>query len=372
MYWSCVRYCAACVVGEWREPPSAFMAECAALCMAFLADLMRVPGQPITFVTDYKAALDCAEGLASSGQLIVQGVMRSLLVLRRASSSGPVHVLHTHSHKGEYANELVDAASKLASRGGCVGATPFPDYDFWCDNRGQNLPWASRALQGSVVLPPVDGRDLAHDRSLRGLAAEEVLGPFMPTSLCPTWQQTTSAGTLAVRAASFNVLSLSGSAPRRNCTVREVGIALQVAKPFLLAESLQALNVAVKAFQETRCEQGAISCGGYLRFCSGSEGGLFGNELWFKLGHVLVLADGGMCWFLLMAADLVLERDDFCTRHADPSRLFVLYASAKTRVVFVSLHAPHRATKWPSGLWFRHGGKRLPVCVVKSLEVRLP
>ena len=111
-----------------HEAPSAFMAECVALCMALLADMMHFPGQPRTFVTDCKAALDCANGAASSGSMQVQGVMRSLAMLRRASSRGPVQLIHTHSHKGEFANELVDTASKLASRGSCLQARPFPFF----------------------------------------------------------------------------------------------------------------------------------------------------------------------------------------------------------------------------------------------------
>ena len=200
---------------------------------------MRFPGQPVTLVTDCKAALDCAESLASSGQLIVQGVMRSRT---------------------------------------------------FC---GLVLPVV--LCKGSIVLAPVDGRDPGHDRSLHGLTAEEVLGPFMPTSLCPT-QQTTSAGTLAVRIASFNVSYLSGSAPKEDCTVREVGLALQVAKPFLLAESLRAVNVAAAALQETRCEQGVISCGDYLRFVLALR--VASSEMNF--GSSL-----DMCWFSLMVADLV-------------------------------------------------------------------
>ena len=320
-----------------HEGPSAFMAECAALCMALLPDMMRFPHQPITFVTDCKAALDCANGAASSGSLQVQGVMRSLAMLRRASSRGPVRIIHTQSHKGEF----VDTASKLASRGCCAGTIPFPDGEFWCRQRGQNLLWAStacRALQGSVVMPPVDGSDLGHDRSLHGLTAEEVLGAAMPISPHPSWQPTAFVGTLAVRIASFNVLSLSGSVPRKDGSVKEVGLAMQIAKPFLLAESFRDNNVAVAALQETRCEQGLLSCGDYLRFCSGAQGGMFGNELWFRLGHVFVLANGSRLSF---------EKESFCTRHAGPRRLFVLYTAAKTRVVFVSLHASYRATEWP-------------------------
>ena len=37
----------------------------------------------------------------------------------------------TASHQGEFANEVVDVASKLASRAVPIGEVPFPDADSW-------------------------------------------------------------------------------------------------------------------------------------------------------------------------------------------------------------------------------------------------
>ena len=67
------------------------------------------------------------------------------------------------SHEGEYANEVVDVAAKLASKGKLIGQHPLPDLDVWFSQGGRCLSWAGlvcRSLQGDAELPDFFGGPL--------------------------------------------------------------------------------------------------------------------------------------------------------------------------------------------------------------------
>ena len=167
---------------EEHDEASAFLAECCALFMAAPASMIAFPACDLTVVSDCSSALGCAAGVMSTGSMKVQGILRALHVLRPASSQGVVHYVHTHTHKGEFANEVVDVASKLAAKGQSLGHLPFQDASFWCHARGQRLLWAAtacRSLRGSISMPSVFGQWLGEDSDLRGWSAEQVLAPFV-------------------------------------------------------------------------------------------------------------------------------------------------------------------------------------------------
>ena len=171
---------------------------------------------------------------------------------------------------------------------------------------------------------------------LGGMSAAQVLEPFVAVPLRAQQCQPADPVVLNLRFASFNVLTLSGAVSANAGKKREVGLSMQVAKPFLLAKSFQVCGVAVAALQESRCEQGSLVIGNYLRFCSGAEGGNLGTELWFRVGHPLLIAKDHK---------VVFKREEFCVRHVDLRRILVDFSTAGFSVVFASLHAPHRAVE---------------------------
>ena len=93
--------------------------------MAALASMIAYPAVDTTFVSDCSSALGCASGTMTGGSSRAQSVLRAMHVLRVASSGGVVQYLHTHSHQGEFANEVVDPRVCL------IGEVPFPDADSW-------------------------------------------------------------------------------------------------------------------------------------------------------------------------------------------------------------------------------------------------
>ena len=60
-----------------------------------------------------------------------------------ASSPGVLEYVHVRSHTGEFANEVVDVAAKLASRDVWLGNHPLPDLDVWLAHGGRSLSWVS-------------------------------------------------------------------------------------------------------------------------------------------------------------------------------------------------------------------------------------
>ena len=318
--------------------PTAFLAECCALAYAALLSMVLFPGRGVTYVADCTAALSTAVGGAHIERLKVQQVLRGLHFLRKGSSDGSIQYRHTRSHEGEVPNEVVDVASKKASRGRCLGKVVFSRPELWCSEGGQALIWAAtacRALRGDVELPPVLGSGLGDDRDHWQMAAYDIIAPFVASPLSDERLPFAKVGLLRVCFASVNVLSLIGVAGKDKHS-QPSGLAMQVAKPAILAQTLDKAGVDAVALQESRCEQGVLRTGNFLRFCSGHEGKQFGCELWFREGHSF-LASGKI--------KLCFRKDAFSVRYADPRRLFVLLKHGRTQCMFVSVHAPHRAVE---------------------------
>ena len=86
---------------------------------------------------------------------------------------------------------------------------------------------------------------------------------------CPPTCRRKVWGSLGVRIATVKVLTLNdldhGRGPQNTS-----GLARKMARPALLMQSLLEANVHVAAVQESRCEQGTVRTGEFLRFCSGS------------------------------------------------------------------------------------------------------
>ena len=322
------------------EEPNAFLAECCALCVAAYVAVVALPTQELTFVSDCLAALACADGSHSTGLSHAQGILRSMHRFRSASSVGRLYYVHTHSHVGEWANEVVHQASKQASKGRALGGLPPLDARLWFADRGMRLTWAAlvcRRLQGDVDLPPVVGENLGDDLNLAGMTPRMILDPFLSMPLEETRHVSLMPGRLQVRIASCNVLTLACGTAGKQGKARESGLALQVARPYMFAKSLESACLQAVCVQESRCESGVVHTGGFLRFCSGHEAGSFGTEWWFREGHCLVKHGGSV------QADVRFSKKHFCVKHADPRRMFVLFACTGLKLLFVGLHAPHRA-----------------------------
>ena len=86
--------------------PTAFLAECCALCYAALLSVVLFPGLDVVFVSDCVAAIASAQGGAASGSLKVQNILRGMHAFRRASSGGRIWFQHTKGHSGEVPNEM--------------------------------------------------------------------------------------------------------------------------------------------------------------------------------------------------------------------------------------------------------------------------
>ena len=76
----------------------------------------------------------------------------------------------------------------------------------------------------------------------------------------------------------------------------------------------------------------------YIRISAGGEHGQFGTEWWFRKGHVLLRASDEQ-------RHHVFQVGAFTVVFSDPRRLFVRFRWATFGVLFIALHAPHRATE---------------------------
>ena len=198
-------------------------------------------------------------------------------------------------------------------------------------------------LAGDASLPPLNTPDLGHDRDHGGMSVSQLLEPFVPPgvrqgSAAVPATEPQSRRTLWARLATFNTLSLGVATEQGpEISAEATGLAYQPGRAQMLAAQLAAHGVHIACLQETRCEQGSLRTGGYLRYCSGAQRGQWGTEWWFRDEWDLSWPSG--------CASFRLRASIFTTIHADPRRLFVRMACDKFRVVFVGLHAPHRATE---------------------------
>ena len=267
------------------QQPNAFIAECAALTFAGVLAATNFPACPTIFVSDCQAALSCAAGECAVSGDTVQSFVRNVHFFRASSSPpGPLRYAHVHSHEGDYGNELVDTAAKLAVVGSTHGRHSWERLSAWVPHGGNGLAWAGlvcRSLRGDATLPRFDGSPLGHDDDLGGMQAKEVIAPFLPKTPGKTGGHAAS-GRISLRIATANVLTLNSSDRDVPPQDRPSGLARQVAKPALLAQSLLDAGVNVACIQESRCEKGTIRTMGYLCFCSGPLTGQYGTEIWFS------------------------------------------------------------------------------------------
>ena len=324
---------------ETAEPPSAFVGECLALVAAMRVCGTALRHRPVAVCVDCTAALGIASGQVAGQSHGIAGILRSISSFARAAASHAPVFQHIRGHQGSLFNEIADVVAKRAADGIYHGGwTDFPyTPPLWWDNGGRAFDWAGLILQcikGHPGMPQV-GRALTPPTESAGLSRLQCIEPFMP--FCSQPQQVgEAAGTLQLILATYNVLSLSGSAFADNC---QAGLAFAPARPAILASTFHSSGVTVAGIQEARTEAGRLNTDGFTRFCSGADKGQFGVELWFKTGHTVVSGYGHQ------SASVSFLPNAFTVLHTDPRRIFVLFSSASIRILFASLHAPHRGAE---------------------------
>ena len=264
---------------------------------------------------------------------------------------------HVGGHKGHVGNELADVLAKAAAQHAAASCGLLAARTVLCNwlcSGAPFLPWAGNAIQqaaGNPALPPSHASDLGDDTYHGGLTTTQLLEPFLPqgafsSSSSPDGLSTRGStptvevtGVLSLAVATFNVLSLGPSAEDDSGSLSAAeGLAYRPGRAPLLAAQLAAHDVQVICLQETRAEPGFSKVGGYLRYASGADKGHWGTEWWFLGAHSL-LRPGGR-------AEVVSFREQrFAVVHSDPRRLFIRFSHAPVKLLFLGLHAPHRATE---------------------------
>ena len=321
------------------DPPSAFVAECLALETALRVCGTALWHVPVIVRSDCFSAIEIAAGRARSSGDGVAGVLRHAGSFGRAAARYPPVLEHVRGHAGCLFNEVADVVAKLAANGHDLGvfAKLEGDDPFWWAHNGRALDWAGVACQCASNNPclPALGAAPRLCHSDAGLAPLQLIEPFLPF-VRPEGGDERRTGSLHLCLVTYNVLSLCGKAFQDD---RTAGLAFVPARPAILAKALHACGVSVAGVQEARTEEGRLTTEGFLRICSGAVKGQFGVELWFKVQCPVVACDGDG------SALVTFEPSAFTVLHADPRRLFVLFSAADVRLLFVSLHAPHRGAE---------------------------
>ena len=361
--WSCAFFCAdgargnagAVCIGAvsgstpaWMFPESqemsAYVAECVALAHGAWVAARRFPGIATIFMSDCMAALGAAEGIMQFDKATVAGTMHGLHLLRRSSSAGPVQYCYVPGHRGVFGNELTDGLAKAALHGCHVGSMCSEGLEGWLEAGGPFLSWFAltcRSLQASQSCPSVQGLPL-HTHPADPADAADILRPFLPAQdVCPQIQAPSDTSpadlaawpTFSLKIATYNALPLAAPASSQRDTE---GLAYKAARPALLARCFEQEEVDLASVQETRCQQGVVHTGGYLRVCSGADAGQLGTEIWLRKGKA-ILHDGRKSYRL--------QTDQVVVHHSNPRRLVISIRCGQTPLFVIALHAPHRGAE---------------------------
>ena len=340
---------------------SPYVAECYALMVAALISTVAYHDRPIAFLSDCVAAVGVSAGTMTFQVGGIAQAAASAHHMRRQLCCRDDVYHHVPGHRGFAGNEIADRASKMGANqdvlscGLNIGQS---DLIFWLSRGAVKLPWAAmvvRSLWGDPSLPPINRADLGDNSNHGQLSATELIQPFVPDGAFPANNeqrdceptvpaddtQEIGAGVqhFALRAVTFNVLSLGKPKDARPDVEVTLGLAYQPARAALLADQLLAHNIHVAFLQETRADPGSTRVGQYLRFASGAERGQFGTEIWVREHHAIIgpsdKAKGGVCF----------DKPSFVTVYSDVRRLFLRFSNSQLSLLLVALHSPHRATE---------------------------
>eukprot|EP00439_Symbiodinium_sp_Y106_P001666 s6945_g1.t1 len=336
---------------------SPFQGEVAGLLAAALSATAAFGHRDLLFLSDCTSAVGIAAGTHIYDRGTFSQVMRHAHCFRRTVRGRCDAYDHVRGHQGHVGNELADALAKAAAQHAAAScgllATRTALCNWLCAG-APFLPWAGSAIQqaaGHPALPPAYASDLGDDTYHGGLDASQLLEPFLPLGAFPNKSSSKGRpapgsrspnagdGVFCLTVATFNVLSLGPTAEDENGSLPAAeGLAYRPGRAPLLAAQLAAHDIHAICLQETRAEPGFSKVGGYLRYASGAENGHWGTEWWFLGAHPLFRASGSV--------DVVSFREQrFAAVHSDPRRLFIRFSHAPIRLLFLGLHAPHRATE---------------------------
>ena len=320
-----------------------YLAECTGLLAAGLIRINAFSHRRVVFCCDCTAALEAAAGRCTFQLAGLPQAMCSVHAFAQQLTGNADFYHYTPGHSGILGNEIADVASKFAARHlriSCGVTAALDTLQAWLSDGAPLLPWAAVAIQsicGSPDMPPLN-TDIVGDNSYhQGLTNSQLLDPFLPLQALPGTPKPQEpaerlAFSLRLVCASFNVLSLGQKAD-------DEGLAYKPARAALLAQQLCYHNVQVAMLQETRCQEGFSLVGPFLRFASASIRGQFGTEVWVRQDHPLLTPISGGC------APECLAKPNLIAVASDERRFLLRYTSRSISILFVALHAPHRANE---------------------------
>ena len=337
-------------VPDWLlagEQPSAYSAECVALLIGQIIAAVADRADPITFRSDCQSAVGIVSGQTAYKPSIIPSALAHASAFRGYLHSQGDSAEYVPGHSGHFFNETADDLAKWGARQSETYAPLSEGHllHYWLQGGGQALSWAGlaiKSLRGSQTLPPLWG-SLGADDDHAGLSGAQLVAPFIPPGTnqtapvqCPERQ----VMRLQALIVSYNTLSLGATLETAEGQGEEgPGLQYRPGRAALLADQLHDLGATIVALQETRCQEGHTTIGKYIRLSAGAPKGQLGTELWFHTERPLLLTgkahSQGVCF---AAKDLVVV-------HADPRRILVRFQYGCLKLLFSSLHAPHRGSE---------------------------
>ena len=328
---------------------SAYVSECVALGAAQLISAVELTHAVVHFRSDCQAALAAVAGQIQGTPAKCAMFAINARTLRAQLTGGRDTYEYVAGHSGILGNEIADLLSKFGAKAKQLSHGPVRAEGalaFWLRAGGDLLSWgglAAQSLLGRPAAPPLCVDDLGQETDHAGLAPSDLIRPFVPRGLCAEKDGDTStagekhiAYSLDVCTASFNALSLlPPKAVGAPAALSEAGLAFQTGAAAILERQLHAHGVVLACLQETRCPEGTLKTGRYVRLCSGGQRGQWGTEVWILDGHRALKSADGRSWPISAARATVL--------HHDPRRILVRLPCGPLSFLVAALHGPHRA-----------------------------
>lgn len=309
-------------------PPTAYNAEIQALTAAtwWILRFMKALGWrgDLHFHWDSTVAGGKATGAGDPGGEL----MRSLqLALESSIRPGRLHHTHIKAHAGHQLNEIADAAAKRAAHQN-VSYHDGRMLERLLNGSVIKHEWLWYALQEAQTSMP--HWDLEHGRFNASRATAPIrnwqtVAADMIRSRTNHVEQSHQRD-YHVRVATYNALSSAHEDA-------ELGDAEFAGRIELMRNAAEQTGLHLIGIQEARTKQGQIISTTHARFCSGSDNGIAGVELWvaLRMPYRFETDQTARCF----------NPTDFVVQYASPRELFVHCVAPGFDCVLVVAHAPH-------------------------------